>query len=184
MPDLSLVPIRRALLSVSDKAGLIELARSLDSLGVALISTGGTAKALRAAGLFVSDVSEVTYANIFQGLSHIDENGRVQPQLAASWTISPDGLTYSFKLRPKVTFQDGTVFDCSIVKFSYGRAMAPDSINAQDTPNLYRLRTEGVNFLNSRSVFPTVTRVNALWPAPLRIAMNVVPPSPAMRLQM
>jgi arylsulfatase A-like enzyme len=36
----------------------------------------------------------------------------------------------------------------------------PDSINPRDTPNLYRLKTEGVTFLNSHSVFPTVTRVN------------------------
>lgn len=53
-------PVRRALLSVSDKAGLIELARGLSSLGVDLLSTGGTAKALREAGLPVRDVSEVT----------------------------------------------------------------------------------------------------------------------------
>ncbi len=53
-------PIRRALLSVSDKRGLVELARALDAAGVALLSTGGTAKALREAGLAVTDVSAVT----------------------------------------------------------------------------------------------------------------------------
>lgn len=53
-------PPTRALLSVSDKTGLVELARGLAALGVALISTGGTASALRAAGLSVSDVSSVT----------------------------------------------------------------------------------------------------------------------------
>jgi phosphoribosylaminoimidazolecarboxamide formyltransferase/IMP cyclohydrolase len=54
------VQVRRALLSVSDKAGLLELARALDRHGVALLSTGGTAKALREAGLAVTDVSEAT----------------------------------------------------------------------------------------------------------------------------
>jgi phosphoribosylaminoimidazolecarboxamide formyltransferase/IMP cyclohydrolase len=54
------VPIRRALLSVSDKTGLIELARGLDAHDVALVSTGGTARALREAGLAVTDVSDVT----------------------------------------------------------------------------------------------------------------------------
>ena len=53
-------PVRRALLSVSDKTGLLELARGLAALGVDLLSTGGTAKALRDAGLAVRDVSEVT----------------------------------------------------------------------------------------------------------------------------
>ncbi len=54
------VNIRRALLSVSDKTGLLELARALAARNVELISTGGTAKALREAGLAVEDVSEVT----------------------------------------------------------------------------------------------------------------------------
>lgn len=53
-------PIRRALLSVTDKSGLVEFAQSLAGLGVELISTGGTAKALRAAGLTVKDISELT----------------------------------------------------------------------------------------------------------------------------
>jgi phosphoribosylaminoimidazolecarboxamide formyltransferase/IMP cyclohydrolase len=54
------VKIRRALLSVSDKTGLVELAQGLDRHGVELVSTGGTARALREAGLAVKDVSELT----------------------------------------------------------------------------------------------------------------------------
>ncbi|HVJ36775.1 MAG TPA: bifunctional phosphoribosylaminoimidazolecarboxamide formyltransferase/IMP cyclohydrolase [Stenotrophomonas sp.] len=54
------LPVRRALLSVSDKTGLIELAQALAARGVTLLSTGGTAKAIRDAGLAVTDVSEVT----------------------------------------------------------------------------------------------------------------------------
>jgi phosphoribosylaminoimidazolecarboxamide formyltransferase/IMP cyclohydrolase len=54
------LPVRRALLSVSDKSGLLELARVLIDHGVQILSTGGTAKALREAGLAVTDVSEVT----------------------------------------------------------------------------------------------------------------------------
>ena len=53
-------PIRRALLSVSDKTGLAPFARALAGHGVALISTGGSARALREAGLAVSEVAEVT----------------------------------------------------------------------------------------------------------------------------
>ncbi|AGF75098.1 bifunctional phosphoribosylaminoimidazolecarboxamide formyltransferase/IMP cyclohydrolase [Bartonella australis AUST/NH1] len=52
--------VRRALLSVSDKTGLVELARELHAYGVELISTGGTSRALVTAGLPVKDVSEVT----------------------------------------------------------------------------------------------------------------------------
>jgi phosphoribosylaminoimidazolecarboxamide formyltransferase/IMP cyclohydrolase len=54
------VKIRRALLSVSDKTGLIDLARSLAARDIELLSTGGTAKAIRDAGLPVRDVSDVT----------------------------------------------------------------------------------------------------------------------------
>ncbi len=55
-----LLPVRRALLSVSDKTGLIDLARALAARNVELLSTGGTAKAIREAGLPVKDVSDVT----------------------------------------------------------------------------------------------------------------------------
>ena len=54
------LPVRRALLSVSDKTGLLELARALAARGVELLSTGGTAKAIREAGLPVKDVADVT----------------------------------------------------------------------------------------------------------------------------
>src|SRR5437588_9884568 len=52
--------VTRALLSVSDKTGLIEFAKALAGHGVELVSTGGTAKAIAAAGLPVRDVSDVT----------------------------------------------------------------------------------------------------------------------------
>jgi len=59
MPE-SPVKIQRAILSVTDKTGLAEFARSLSSMGVDLISTGGTAKLLRDSGIAVKDISEVT----------------------------------------------------------------------------------------------------------------------------
>src|SRR6476646_6789056 len=57
---MSMRAIRRALLSVSDKSGLVDFARVLAGFGVELISTGGTRKALLEAGLQVKDISEVT----------------------------------------------------------------------------------------------------------------------------
>jgi phosphoribosylaminoimidazolecarboxamide formyltransferase/IMP cyclohydrolase len=62
------IRITRALLSVSDKTGLIELAQGLARHGVKLVSTGGTATALRGAGFSVRDVSEVTgFPELFDG---------------------------------------------------------------------------------------------------------------------
>ncbi len=56
----SLAPVARALISVSDKTGLQEFARGLAERGVEILSTGGTAQALREAGLVVRDVADVT----------------------------------------------------------------------------------------------------------------------------
>jgi len=83
--------------------------------------TAGAAAAIR----------EVGYANLFEGLTRLDRTGAVKPALAQSWKISPDGLTYVFQLRTGVKFHDGTPFDCAIVKFSYERAVAEGSVNAQ-----------------------------------------------------
>src|SRR3546814_10975539 len=57
---MSDVKITRALLSVSDKSGLVELGQALARHGVELVSTGGTAKALRDAGFDVRDISDLT----------------------------------------------------------------------------------------------------------------------------
>jgi phosphoribosylaminoimidazolecarboxamide formyltransferase/IMP cyclohydrolase len=57
---LGLRKVRRALISVSDKTGIVDFARELKNFGVEIISTGGTAKALREAGIEVRDVSDVT----------------------------------------------------------------------------------------------------------------------------
>ncbi len=83
--------------------------------------TGGAAAA----------IDEVVYANIFEGLTRFDSTGAVQPNLATSWDISEDGLTYTFHLATGVTFHDGTGFDAEDVKFSLDRARAEDSTNAQ-----------------------------------------------------
>jgi AICAR transformylase/IMP cyclohydrolase PurH len=53
-------PVRRALLSVTDKTGLLEFARALEAHSVELVSTGGTARSLREAGLEVRDISDLT----------------------------------------------------------------------------------------------------------------------------
>ncbi|WP_062235308.1 ABC transporter substrate-binding protein [Aureimonas sp. N4] len=76
-------------------------------------------------------IGQVTWQNIYQGLVRIDRDGKVQPQLAESWTISPDGLTYTFKLRSGVTFHDGEAFDSAAAKFTLDRARGESSVNPQ-----------------------------------------------------
>ena len=62
--------------------------------------------------------------NIFEGLvAYQDESTALEPGLAKSWTISPDGKTYTFNLRKGVKFHDGTPFNADAVVFSIGRMM-------------------------------------------------------------
>ena len=63
-------------------------------------------------------IDEVVYANVFEGLTRINQNAEVLPALAESWNISSDGLTYTFNLRSGVRFHDGSAFDSSDVVFS------------------------------------------------------------------
>ncbi|MHA1552875.1 MAG: ABC transporter substrate-binding protein [Alphaproteobacteria bacterium] len=83
--------------------------------------TGGAAAA----------IDEVVYANIFEGLTRFGSDGSIRPALAESWTISDDGLVYTFKLHAGVKYHDGTDMTADDVKFSFDRARAEDSTNAQ-----------------------------------------------------
>jgi ABC-type dipeptide/oligopeptide/nickel transport system permease component/ABC-type transport system substrate-binding protein len=74
---------------------------------------------------------EVVYANLFEGLVRLDRDGAIKPLLATWWEVASDGLTYTFHLRDGVRFQDGTLFDAGVVKFSLDRALAPTSTNVQ-----------------------------------------------------
>ena len=74
-------------------------------------------------------IGEIVHYNIFEGLTKIGVDGAVTPLLAESWTLAPDGKSYTFKLRKGVRFSDGSPFDSAAVKFSFERAKAPGSTN-------------------------------------------------------
>jgi len=76
-------------------------------------------------------IGQVTWQNVFEGLTTIDRDGKVVPLLAESWTVSPDGLTYTFKLRQGVKFHSGESFDSSTAKFTLDRARGDQSVNPQ-----------------------------------------------------
>src|SRR5215213_1542042 len=106
-------------------------------------------------------IREVTWVNLYEGLVRLDRTGKVQPLLAKSWEVSPDGLSYTFHLQPGVKFHDGTAFDSADVKFAFDRARDPKSTNAQkqifapitaiETPDpetvVIRLKETSGNFL-------------------------------------
>ncbi|MFO1141470.1 MAG: ABC transporter substrate-binding protein [Amaricoccus sp.] len=76
-------------------------------------------------------IDEVVYANVFEGLTRFAPDGTIVPALAESWEIAPDGLSWVFHLRHGVTFHDGTPMTAEDVVFSFDRAMAKESVNAQ-----------------------------------------------------
>src|SRR5690348_11165052 len=71
------------------------------------------------------DVTIQTTDLLFDGLVTVDRNERIEPWGATSWTISPDGLTYTFKLRPNQRFSDGTPVKPSDYAWSMDRAANP-----------------------------------------------------------
>jgi peptide/nickel transport system substrate-binding protein len=72
-------------------------------------------------------IREITYQNIFEGLTRIDRNGKIVPGLAESWTVSPDGKTYTYKIRSGVKFHNGEPLTAETVKFALDRLIGPDT---------------------------------------------------------
>jgi peptide/nickel transport system substrate-binding protein len=67
-----------------------------------------------------NQVDQDLTALIFNGLTRLDEQGEVEPDLAEKWTVSPDGLTYLFQLRRDVRWSDGAPFTADDVLFTIG----------------------------------------------------------------
>lgn len=74
-------------------------------------------------------IGEIVHYNVLEGLTKINVDGTVTPLLAESWTMEPDGRSYTFRLKKGVRFHDGEAFDASDVKFSFERAKDDKSTN-------------------------------------------------------
>src|SRR2546428_9894304 len=117
--------IQRAILSVTDKTGLVDFARKLEGMGVELISTGGTAKLLRDSGVGVKDISELTgfpemldgrvktlHPNVHGGILHRRENASHRTAVAEHGIEPIDMVVvnlYAFEktaAKPGVHFED------------------------------------------------------------------------------
>ncbi|MBB3655856.1 peptide/nickel transport system substrate-binding protein [Rhizobium sp. BK650] len=137
MIKVSLAPsarlMRRLSMGVALSAGIMMLALTPAEAAKTTLNLG---MSVEPAGLDPTiaapvAIGQVTWQNVFEGLVSLDETGKVQPQLARSWDISPDGLTYTFKLQTGVKFHDGEAFDSAAAKFALDRARGKDSVNPQ-----------------------------------------------------
>jgi len=125
--------IRRALLSVTDKTGLVEFAQVLAGLGVELVSTGGTARALRDAGLTVKDISDLTgfpemldgrvktlHPRVHGGLLYIRGNAEHEASVAAHGIEPIDMVVVNLYAFEKTAAQPGVAFGHLIENIDIG----------------------------------------------------------------
>ena len=125
--------IRRALLSVTDKTGLADFAKTLADHGVELISTGGTAKALREAGLAVKDISDLTgfpemldgrvktlHPRVHGGLLYIRGNAEHEAAVAAHGIQPIDMVVVNLYAFEKTAAQPGVAFGHLIENIDIG----------------------------------------------------------------
>ncbi len=126
-------PIRRALLSVTDKSGLVEFAKILAGFGVELISTGGTARSLREAGLTVKDISELTgfpemldgrvktlHPRVHGGLLYIRGNDAHEAAVAEHGILPIDMVVVNLYAFEKTASQPGVAFGHLIENIDIG----------------------------------------------------------------
>jgi phosphoribosylaminoimidazolecarboxamide formyltransferase/IMP cyclohydrolase len=125
--------IRRALLSVTDKTGLVEFAQALAGMGVELISTGGTARALREAGLAVKDISDLTgfpemldgrvktlHPRVHGGLLYIRGNAEHEAAVKAHGIEPIDMVVVNLYAFEKTAAQPGVAFGHLIENIDIG----------------------------------------------------------------
>ncbi len=125
--------IRRALLSVTDKSGLVEFAQALAGFGVELVSTGGTARTLRDAGLAVKDISDLTgfpemldgrvktlHPKVHGGLLYIRGNAEHEAAVAAHGIEPIDMVVVNLYAFEKTAAQPGVAFGHLIENIDIG----------------------------------------------------------------
>lgn len=143
--------LRTLMLGVSTTALLAGAAAAKDDI---IIAIQLEPPHLDPTGAAAGAIDSVLYSNVFEGLTRFDSAGAIIPGLAKSWTISEDGLTYTFTLNEGVTFHDGTTMDAEDVKFSLNRIGAEDSANAQ------------------KALYAAIADVNVIDPATVEIKLS------------
>nr|WP_202451416.1 ABC transporter substrate-binding protein [Streptomyces sp. SID4948] len=113
-------------------------------------------------------VTEALNGNVYEGLFKLTDDGKIQNQLATGYTVSPDGLTYTFTLRPGVKFHSGRTLTAADVKYSIEKVTGPasqaarkssfDMIKSIDTPS-----TDTVKVTLSSKSISFVYNLSYVW---------------------
>jgi peptide/nickel transport system substrate-binding protein len=108
------------------------------------------------------DYSDMWFLNVYENLVHWNGSNPTQfiPWLAQSWTIAPNGSQIVFQLRQGITFQDGTAFNATAVKFSYDRAILINHADGPQfllAPNITMAIRGGPEYYNANTVHNTNT---------------------------
>jgi peptide/nickel transport system substrate-binding protein len=106
---------------------------------------------------------------VFSGLTRLDEFGQPAPDLAQNWDISPDGLTYTFNLRPGVSWHDGEPFTAEDVAFTMSLLRAPDFPGPPELGTFWR--TVETYAVNDSTVKFVLTQPLAAFPEYARIGI-------------
>ncbi len=134
---------------------------------------GVAGKAQRINPLFAgyNDVDDSLVSLVFAGLTRLDNNGRPYPDLASNWTVSSDGLTYTFDLRPGLVWQDGKPLTASDVVFTYDMVRNPA---VHTTSPLAQLLADAkVAAPNDNTVQITLTQPYS--PLPAYLTLGILP---------
>jgi peptide/nickel transport system substrate-binding protein len=102
-----------------------------------------------------ASIGEIVHLSVLEGLTKISMDGSITPLLAESWSVDPDGKSYTFKLRKGVKFHDGEAFDASDVKFTFERAKAEGSTNKA-----------------KKAVFDNISRIDTPDPLTVIVVLN------------
>lgn len=131
-----------------------------------------------------SAIAEITLYNIFETLTKVHSDSKVTGLLAESWAASGDLKTWTFKLRPGLSFHNGEPFSSANVKFSFERAVAKESTNKDRAvfANIERIDTPDAStvVLNLKNGNPDLLfqlgQATAIIVEPRSVATNATQP--------
>jgi peptide/nickel transport system substrate-binding protein len=100
-----------------------------------------------------SDADKDMSALVYSGLLRLSQNGALVPDLAESWSVSTDGITYTFNLKPNITFHDGTPITTEDIEYTIQKTLDP-AIKSPKTDNWIGIKIEKISPSEIKFILP------------------------------